>query len=186
MIMRLGSADGHSLYIVIGYSDWRLHRLRGSHRGTGRAEERAKRVKALENWQAERAKHRAAYRVDELKAASDKAQEERYELWDQLAQTPAKSVTGIALKLAALFQWDDGLRDAWSGNSEPEFSDIMCPRATWTCSLPHTYGADQREGKYQRDGETKELVLTRKHLANAKALPELVRRAALRLPFSLP
>jgi hypothetical protein len=92
------------------------------------------RLQALEEWQAERAKHRVAYRVDELKAASDKAQEARFELWDQRAQTPAKSVTGIALKLVALFQWDDGLRDAWSGKSDPEYSEIMC-RALTLCDL---------------------------------------------------
>jgi len=121
------------------------------------SEERTKRLQALEEWQAERAKHRVAYRVDELKAASDKAQEERYELWDQLAQTPAKSVTGIALKLVALFQWDDGLQDAWSGKSDPEYSEIMClaarADALRLAGMPHTFGTVEPEGEYVDTGQ---------------------------------
>jgi hypothetical protein len=87
---------------------------------------------------------------------TDKAQERRFELWDQLAQTPAKSVTGIALKLVALFQWDDGLQDAWSGKSEPELGQIMClaarADALRLAGMPHTYGADEPEGEYVDTG----------------------------------
>jgi hypothetical protein len=78
-------------------------------------------------------------------------------LRDQLAQTPAKSVTGIALKLVTLFQWDDDLRDAWSGKSDPEYGDIMClaarADALRLAGLPHMFGIDEPEGGYVDIGQ---------------------------------
>ncbi len=72
------------------------------------------------------------------------------------------SVTGIALKLVALFQWDDDLQEAWSGKSDPEFSDIMClaarADALRLAGMPHTYGTDEPEGTYRGDDESEEGV----------------------------
>jgi hypothetical protein len=64
--------------------------------------EREQRLRALEEWNVKCAAANKACRVDELRAAHEAAREARLALWDQLAESPAQSTIGIAVKLAAL------------------------------------------------------------------------------------
>jgi hypothetical protein len=63
------------------------------------------------------------------KIASEAANETRIELWEQIESTPAQSITGIALKLAAVMLWDDGLKDVWTGRDQGEQGDHVPGRS---------------------------------------------------------
>jgi hypothetical protein len=106
------------------------------------------RAMPIEEWEAAIAKQVEALGLAPLRAASEAAQNARYEAWDALADAPAKSVTGIALKLVALFQWDDDLQDDWQGKGS-SLGTIMClaarADALRLAGLPHTFGADKPE-----------------------------------------
>jgi hypothetical protein len=87
-----------------------------------------------------------------LKAASEAANETRIDLWAQIENTPAQSVTGVALKLAAVMLWDDGLKDVWTGRDQGEQGDSMFlaarADAMRLAGLPHTFGTDEPESEY--------------------------------------
>jgi hypothetical protein len=106
------------------------------------------RAMPIEEWEAAIAEQVEVLGFAPLQAASEAAQNARYEAWDALADAPAKSVTGIALKLVALFQWDDDLQDDWNGKGST-LGTIMClaarADALRLAGLPHTFGADKPE-----------------------------------------
>jgi hypothetical protein len=97
----------------------------------------------IEQWEAATAKQVERLGFAPLKAASEAAQQARYDAQDVLANTPAQSVTGIALKLAALFQWDEQLQEAWKGK-DGELGHSMClgarADALRLAGLPETLG----------------------------------------------
>jgi hypothetical protein len=137
---------------------WRYHNYP---EGVAKARRIAdERLVTLETWQAECARQDEIHRVAELKDASEAATDARYEAWQALADAPAQSFKGIALKLVALFQWDDGLSDAWSGKCCPELGDTMClaarADALRLAGMPHTYGTDEPQGEYVDTEETEE------------------------------
>jgi hypothetical protein len=103
----------------------------------------------IEEWEAAIAEQVNALGLEPIRLAHEAAEAARYEAWDALAEAPAQSVTGIALKLVALFQWDEGLQDAWSGKDGIELGHTMClaarADALRLAGLPHTFGADKPE-----------------------------------------
>lgn len=112
------------------------------------------RLAILDAWEAECARQRDIHRVDELDHKSQSLRQTYFDLWNKLEETPAQSVTGVAIKLAAMMYWDDELREAWSGKasgSELGATMFLAARrdAMRLAGLPHTFGADEPEGKYQ-------------------------------------
>jgi hypothetical protein len=110
------------------------------------------RAMPIEEWEAAIAEQVEALGYSPLQASAEAAQNARYEAWQALADAPAKSVTGIALKLVALFQWDDELQEAWSGKGVCELGHTMClaarADALRLAGLPHTFGTEEPEGEY--------------------------------------
>jgi hypothetical protein len=66
-------------------------------------------------------------------------------------------MVGIAVKLAALMHCDDGLREAWSGESPIDIPAEMFLAARKDVMrlavLPHAFGADKPEGEYEEPEE---------------------------------
>jgi hypothetical protein len=105
---------------------------------------------AIKEWHALIDKQCETMGFSHLKAASEAANETRIDPWEQIENTPAQSVTGAALKLAAVMLWDDGLRDVWTGRDQGEQGDTMFlaarADAMRLAGLPHTFGTNEPEG----------------------------------------
>jgi hypothetical protein len=95
--------------------------------------------------------------VDELKVAHNDAQQARIALWEQLASTPAQTVFGIAVKLAALMHYDDGFREAWEGKSPIDIPTEMFlaarADAVRLAGLPEIFGVDAPQVEFDEGSE---------------------------------
>jgi hypothetical protein len=113
------------------------------------------RLAVLDAWETECARQRDIHCVDELDHKSKSRRQTYFDLWNRLEETPAQSITGVAIKLAAMMHWDDGLRDVWDGSSPGELGETMFLAARRDAmrlaGLPHSFGADEPESEYQND-----------------------------------
>jgi hypothetical protein len=119
--------------------------------------ERERRLRALEEWNAECAAANKAYHVDELEQASKAAARVRDEAWAALMDTPATSMSGVALKLAAVLRNDPTAQMVWTGAkslSECQAAGMLLSAradALRLAGLPHTLGVDQPQGTYHQE-----------------------------------
>jgi hypothetical protein len=106
-----------------------------------------KRLAILDAWEAECARQREVHCVSELEQKFQRLQQAYFDLWDKLEETPAQSITGVAIKLAAMMHWDDGLREAWSGTGPGEMGETMFlaarADALRLANLPHSFGTEE-------------------------------------------
>jgi hypothetical protein len=118
--------------------------------------EREQRLRALEEWNVKCAAANKACRVDELRAAHEAAREARLALWDQLAESPAQSTIGIAVKLAALMHYEDEYRHAWTGRSPIEFRarcSWLHERTRCVLLVCRTHSALMSQGEFVEEEE---------------------------------
>jgi hypothetical protein len=122
-----------------------------------RAAKRAECLGALKQWKAALATERKASGVNDLEATAEAVREVCYETWDQLVDTPANTVTGVAIKLAAVLWWHPDLREVWTGKTNGEMGEnlMLSARADALrlAGLPHTFGMDEPEGEYVDTGQ---------------------------------